>query len=131
MHSSSACLFSLSLFLSFQGVTQSEFVNQVPFDIKPVTCIVHQLGEPCQMTISLQWQNPQVIDACLYQEANKLRCWKKQSAVQEKLKITLAQSMNFSLFDLHGRLLATQTVNVHATVSKRYRRKLKTDWSFF
>jgi hypothetical protein len=39
--------------------------------------------------------------------------------------------MRFSLLDLQGTLLATQTVKVNAAVSKRYRRKLKTDWSFF
>ncbi|KAF7764726.1 hypothetical protein PCIT_b0778 [Pseudoalteromonas citrea] len=83
------------------------------------------------MTVNIQWKNQNQIDACLYQEKNKLRCWQQTDKVKEQLQITLAQSMRFSLLDLQGSLLATQTVKVNAAVSKRYRRKLKTDWSFF
>lgn len=119
------------LFHSVDGVTENKYVNKVPFLIKPLTCVVRQLGESCQMTVNIHWQNNQAIDACLYQEESKLRCWEQQEQVQEKLEITLSQSMSFRLIDSHGSLLAQQMVSVNATVSKRYRRKLKTDWSFF
>ena len=124
-------LFSLSILLPHSLFAQSNKSQQAALQIKPLTCVVRQLGEPCQMTVNIQWQNKNQIDACLYQEKNKLRCWQQTDKVEEQLQITLAQSMRFSLLDLQGTLLATQTVKVNAAVSKRYRRKLKTDWSFF
>jgi hypothetical protein len=124
-------LFYLSILLSQSTFAQKNKTQQALLQIKPLICVVRQLGEPCQMSVSIEWQNQIQIDACLYQEEKELRCWKQKDKVAEQLQITLAESMRFSLIDMQGSLLATQTVKVNAAMSKRYRRKLKTDWSFF
>ncbi|CAH9062668.1 hypothetical protein PSECIP111951_04027 [Pseudoalteromonas holothuriae] len=99
--------------------------------IKPVTCIVRQLGELCQMTVQLYWQNDVPTDACLYQGKIKLKCWHAQQKITEKLEISLQKNMVFRLFDSKKELLAQQKISVNATMSRQYRRRLKTDWSIF
>ncbi|MBD1581915.1 DUF3019 domain-containing protein [Pseudoalteromonas sp. S16_S37] len=105
--------------------------GQTTLEIKPVTCIVRQLGELCQMTIKLHWLSATPIDACLYQEQLKLRCWQTKQQISEQLDISLQKNMNFRLIDSKNVVLAQQIINVNAAVSRQYRRKLKTDWSIF
>ncbi|NOU50395.1 DUF3019 domain-containing protein [Pseudoalteromonas sp. JBTF-M23] len=105
--------------------------GQTLLEIKPVTCIVRQMGELCQMTIKLHWFSSSAIDACLYQEQLKLRCWQTKQQINEQLDISLQKNMNFRLIDSKNVVLAQQLINVNAAVSRQYRRKLKTDWSIF
>jgi hypothetical protein len=121
-----ACLLSVKY-----SWASSKNISDSPLQIKPITCVVKQIGQPCTMTVSLAWQHHSLINACLFQEDTKLRCWQQTNKVKEKLKVTLETSMHFKLIDSQGFLLATQTVQVNAALSKRFRRKLKTDWSFF
>ena len=124
-------LFAVCLLSVKYSWASSKNTSDSPLQIRPVTCVVEQIGEPCTMTASLTWHNDALINACLFQGEMKLRCWQQTRQVKEKLKITLETSMHFKLIDSQGFLLATQTVQVNAALSKRFRRKLKTDWSFF
>ncbi|BBN83925.1 hypothetical protein PA25_39100 [Pseudoalteromonas sp. A25] len=116
---------------SAQSMAVETNSRQTLLEIKPITCIVRQLGELCQMTIKLHWQTMAPINACLYQEQTKLRCWQAKQFVNEQLDISLQKNMNFRLLDNKNDLLAQQIINVNAAVSRQYRRKLKTDWSIF
>lgn len=99
--------------------------------IKPITCVVKSLGDACQMKASVIWQSSESQDVCLFQDKQQLKCWAKQNQVSEMVNVTLDKTMVFSLRDTKQRTLVEQTIKVHALSSRKYRRKLKSDWSLF
>ncbi len=111
----------------------SEHDNQhvASLAIKPITCVVKSLGEACQMKANVTWQTPMLQSVCLFQDKQKLKCWVKQNQVSEMLDVTLDKTMVFSLRDKKQNTLVEQTIKVHALSSRKYRRKLKSDWSLF
>lgn len=110
---------------------QDRSSEQASLKIKPLTCIVKRIGEQCQMTVKLSWQTATPQNACLYQGDTRLKCWQAVTNVTEPMTIKLDKNMTFYLRDAETKLLAKQQIQVNAMVSKKYRRKLKSDWSLF
>lgn len=111
----------------------SEHGNQhvTSLAIKPITCVVKSLGEACQMKANVTWQSSVPQSVCLFQDKQQLKCWAKQNQVSEMFNVTLEKTMVFSLRDKKQNTLVEQTIKVHALSSRKYRRKLKSDWSLF
>ncbi|TQF67954.1 DUF3019 domain-containing protein [Pseudoalteromonas luteoviolacea] len=105
--------------------------NKAELKIKPMICMVKSIGQVCEMTIAVQWQAVAVEDVCLYQDKHKLQCWQDTRQAKAKLSVSLGQDMVFSLKNAQMETLASQKVKVNAAISRKYRRKLKSDWSFF
>ncbi|WP_158678257.1 DUF3019 domain-containing protein [Pseudoalteromonas sp. T1lg23B] len=132
MNSSVQLVVALSLVLGCTNmVSAGTLTNVANLEIKPITCIVRQLGELCTMTVKVNWQLPHPVDACLYQEEMKMRCWHDKQNITEKLDISLQKNMTFRLIDSKQAVLAQQVIKVNAAMSSQYRRRLKTDWSIF
>lgn len=112
-------------------MANAQLLQENRLELKPMTCVVRQLGELCQMTVKVSWQTQRPVDACLYQDKTKLQCWQAKQNISQKLDVELQKSMTFRLIDGQNNLLAQQTVNVNAASSRQYRRRLKTDWSIF
>jgi hypothetical protein len=83
------------------------------------------------MKASVIWQSSESQDVCLFQDKQQLKCWAKQNQVSEMVNVTLDKTMVFSLRDTKQLTLVEQTIKVHALSSRKYRRKLKSDWSLF
>ena len=111
----------------------SEHGNQhvTSLAIKPLTCVVKSLGKACQMKANVTWQSAVPQNLCLFQDKQQLKCWAKLSQVSEMFDVTLDKTMVFSLRDSKQRTLVEQTIKVHTLSSRKYRRKLKSDWSLF
>ncbi|CAM4128039.1 DUF3019 domain-containing protein [Pseudoalteromonas byunsanensis] len=132
MNSSIQLAVALSLLLGCTNLMATGTLTNAPnLEIKPITCIVRQLGELCKMTVKVNWQAPHPIDACLYQEETKMQCWHGKKSVVEKLDISLQKNMTFRLINSEQVVLAQQVIKVNAAMSSQYRRRLKTDWSIF
>jgi 4-hydroxy-3-methylbut-2-en-1-yl diphosphate synthase IspG/GcpE len=114
-----------------QNASEHENQHMPSLAIKPITCVVKSLGEACQMKANVTWQSPAPQSVCLYQDKQQLKCWAKQNQVSEMLNVTLEKTMVFSLRDKKQNTLVEQTIKVHALSSRKYRRKLKSDWSLF
>ncbi|MCF2857648.1 DUF3019 domain-containing protein [Pseudoalteromonas sp. SMS1] len=113
---------------SAHAVPQS---SKAALTIKPIICMVQSIGQMCEMTIAVQWHAETVDDVCLFQDEQKLQCWQNTRQAKAKLNIALGQDMVFSLKNAKMETLASQKVKVNAAISRKYRRKLKSDWSFF
>jgi hypothetical protein len=98
--------------------------------IKPSVCMVKKLGDSCKMKVNVMWQNTQPIDACLFQNDLRLRCWKATFDINENLEISLDQDMKFILKN-REKILAYQHIKVNTALPKKLRRRLRADWSFF
>ncbi|KZN69827.1 DUF3019 domain-containing protein [Pseudoalteromonas luteoviolacea] len=105
--------------------------SKAALKVKPMICMVKSIGQICEMTIAIQWQTTTAQDVCLYQDTQKLKCWQGTQQAKAKLNISLEQDMTFSLKNARMETLAAQKVKVNAALSRKYRRKLKSDWSFF
>jgi hypothetical protein len=98
--------------------------------IKPSICMIKKLGDNCTMKVKVLWQNTKPIDACLFQEDLRLRCWKNTLDINVDLEISLDQDMKFILKN-NENILAYQHIKINTALPKKYRRKLRADWSFF
>ncbi|KZN43841.1 DUF3019 domain-containing protein [Pseudoalteromonas luteoviolacea] len=105
--------------------------SKAELKVKPMICMVKSIGQICEMTIAIQWQTTTAQDVCLYQDTQQLKCWQDTQQAKAKLNISLEQDMTFSLKNARMETLTSQKVKVNAALSRKYRRKLKSDWSFF
>ena len=98
--------------------------------IKPSVCMVKKLGDSCQMTVRVMWHNEQPIDACLFQNDSRLTCWKNVNNINTEIDISLDQDMKFTLKN-DQQVFAYQQIKINTALPKKYRRRLRADWSFF
>jgi len=98
--------------------------------IKPSVCMVKKLGDSCTMKVKVIWQNTQPIDACLFQDDLRLKCWENILDINADLEISLDQNMKFTLKN-NENVLAYQHIKINTALPKKYRRRLRADWSFF
>jgi len=124
-----SCLFSSHA--NAQNASEHGSQHVPSLAIKPITCVVKSLGEACQMKANVTWQSPVAKSVCLFQNKQQLKCWARQNQASEMFDVTLDKTMVFSLRDSKQRTLVEQTIKVHALSSRKYRRKLKSDWSLF
>jgi len=101
-----------------------------PLIIKPSVCMVKKLGDSCQMTVKVIWHNEKPIDACLFQSESRLTCWKNVRDINTKIDITLNHDMKFILKN-DEQIFAYQQIKINTALPKKYRRRLRADWSFF
>ena len=92
--------------------------------------MVKKPGDSCQMTVTVQWQNDNPIDACLYQNDARLTCWQNAHNINTKIDISLEQDMLFTLKNDQN-IFATQQIKINTALPTKYRRRLRADWSFF
>jgi hypothetical protein len=98
--------------------------------IKPSVCMVKRIGDSCKMKVKVMWQNTHPIDACLFQDDLRLRCWENTLDINDNLEISLDQNMKFILKH-NEKVLAFQHIKINTALPKKYRRRLRADWSFF
>jgi hypothetical protein len=98
--------------------------------IKPSVCMVKKFGDSCLMTVKVLWHNEQPTDACLFQNDARLTCWKNVSDINTELDISLDQDMKFTLKN-NEEILAYQQIKINTALPKKFRRRLRADWSFF
>jgi hypothetical protein len=92
--------------------------------------MVKKLGDSCKMKVKVVWHNTQPIDACLFQDDLLLKCWEETLDINAHLEVSLHQDMKFILKH-NKKILAFQHIKINTTFPKKYRRKLRADWSFF
>lgn len=98
--------------------------------IRPSVCMINKLGDTCSMKVKVTWHNAQAVNACLYQNDLQLKCWEKVDNINTDIDITLDQDMNFILKnDQH--IFANQYIKINTALPKKYRRRLRANWSFF
>jgi len=98
--------------------------------IKPSVCMVKKFGDSCQMTVKVMWHNEQPTDACLFQNDSRLTCWQNVRDINTDLDILLDQDMKFTLKS-NDKILAYQKIKINTMLPKKYRRRLRADWSIF
>jgi hypothetical protein len=131
MHSKTGKYSYLLLILCFIKPANSTELPEIELSIKPVTCIVKQPGDVCTMTVKVRWQSPRPISSCLYQETTKTLCWQDKNEAVAKVAINFNENMTFTLRDSGNNIFAQQEIIVNTSSSKKYRRRLRSNWSLF
>jgi len=98
--------------------------------IKPSVCLVKKFGDSCEMKVKVIWHNTHPIDACLFQNDLQLICWENTRDINADINISLDQDMKFILKH-NEKILAYQQIKINTLFPKKYRRRLRADWSFF
>lgn len=124
------CLISCPKILNAQ---QQPDVQPV-FMVKPLVCIVEQLGQPCQMKAKFSWQYTVSLptsELCIWQDQTELFCAEVNGQLQhKKWSVELKTSTVFSL-RLAQNVIAEQKVEVAGLQPQQFRRRLHSDWSLF
>ncbi len=119
------------LHLTF-SINAAEFKHPIlHFSIKPVACIVKQMGDECKLTATINWHSEKALDVCLIQDKLALKCWQNATSARNVLPVQLRSTTTFALRNKNNQILATQRVKISATKPKKYRRRLRSDWSLF
>ncbi|MCF6439168.1 DUF3019 domain-containing protein [Pseudoalteromonas luteoviolacea] len=123
----------LCLFLSKMVNAQANAAptKKAKLEIKPMVCMVKSMGQICEMTISVDWSIKVPQNVCLFKNDTSLQCWQNTQKAKTNISISISEDMTFSLKNEKMHVLANQKVKINAAVSRKYRRKLKSDWSFF
>lgn len=116
--------------LSASGSTQTASITQ--FTVTPKTCMAPKKGDPCPMAVSVQWQATSAIKACFYQDKVALHCWSKANSGAIKIPIKLLDETEFSLVDATTKQqLVSNKVTIQYAKPKKFRRRLRAEWSIF
>ena len=121
---------ALIINISYALEQQSSKVS-VDLSIKPIACIVQKTGEPCHMTVTVNWHASEPIDACLLQDQQSLLCWQHKEYVKQRIRIDLYKDMTFFLISDDSTVYAQQNISVNTITPKSYRRRLRAEWSLF
>ncbi|WP_440903877.1 DUF3019 domain-containing protein [Catenovulum sp. SX2] len=123
-------LFSCPQILNAQQQPHAQSV----FMVKPLVCIVEQLGQPCLMQAKFSWQyvsNQANAKLCIWQDQTELFCAQANGQLQhKKWSVELKTSTVFSLRFAQN-IIAEQKVEVAGLQPPQYRRRLHSDWSLF
>lgn len=88
-------------------------------------------GDVCHITVKIDWHSDIPINACLYQNIEKLHCWSATQKATKKIPVSLSENMKFTLQGSDNSVYAQQQVAIAASTSQKYRRRLRADWSLF
>jgi len=105
--------------------------SKVALSITPLACFVKKSGDVCHITVKVNWQSEIPINACLYQNIEKMHCWLVTRNATANIEVSLSENMVFSLQGDNDKIYAQQYVAIAASTSKKYRRRLRADWSLF
>lgn len=120
------------IFLSFLVNAEPNNSSLIHFEIQPKICIAKEVGDTCSMKVKLKWQVNTAMSLCLAQNQTELKCWQQKTSVNESIAIEVKQQSEFTLFEQNSKeLIAKQQVIINYQVSKRYRRRLRSEWSIF
>ena len=104
----------------------------INFEIQPKICIAKEVGDTCTMTVKLAWQAESPMNLCLTQDQTKLKCWQQQLAVTDTVEIKVSQQSQFALVEQKTNdVVAAQKIKINYQINKRYRRRLRSEWSIF
>ena len=122
------CIVFLMIFTGFSNTLSASQASELI--IRPSVCMVNKLGDTCTMNVKVMWQSDQAVDACLYQNELRLTCWEKVMNINTNIDITLDQDMHFTLKN-EQEIFANHQIKVNTALPKKYRRRLRANWSFF
>ncbi len=122
---------NLLLGICFLNQANSADSSAVDFSIKPIACIVKQVGDACSMTVNVHWRVQQPVNPCLYQDVEKTFCWQSKRQAKVNVAINIKESTVFTLRDDNNNIYAQQEVIINTSSSKKYRRRLRASWSLF
>ena len=69
------------------------------------------------MTVTVQWQHNEPVDACIFQNDTRLNCWEDVDKINTKMNISLEQDMLFTLKN-DQEIFATQQINTSTNKHK-------------
>lgn len=121
----------LNLLVSCAVIANEKQGNEQLLLVNPKICIVEKVGDSCEVKLKIKWQSLLPLSRCLYQNEEQNVCWYKKLQVSQAITFEIDESQNFSLLDEKNEVLALQQVKLNTHEPKKYRRRLRADWSLF
>ncbi|MFC0116522.1 DUF3019 domain-containing protein [Pseudoalteromonas xiamenensis] len=118
------------LFL-FCGCVDANEVSKASSFLTPRICIVPEQKVTCSMQVSVEWDFNQEGSYCLFLEEVPMKCWYTVSRIKESFDITFSNNDLVALKSKQGNTIKTEKLRVVSATSRKFRRKLKNDWSIF
>ncbi len=100
------------------------------WSVQPKVCIVENLGDTCEMALTLNFQNLQPGTYCYYQDQTRLSCW-SGTAQQNTLVIRFNEDTVLYLKSENGTVILSHEMDIKARASKKQVRRVRQPWSLF
>ena len=116
--------------LSLPKVANSQN-REIELILTPRLCVLEESERECNGAITLHWQAPTALSACLYQEGQTqpLHCWQQITSGEYILHPNASRSLHFLLTSPDGGVLADSWFQV--LQQQNAHRKRRNPWSFY
>ncbi|GAB2692788.1 DUF3019 domain-containing protein [Aliiglaciecola aliphaticivorans] len=105
--------------------------SQTPsWRVQPKVCIVENLGDTCEMVLTLKFENLAPGTYCYYQGQTRLNCW-TGAAVNKTLIIRFIEETTLYLKSDNGKVILSHQLDIKARASKKRVRRVRQPWSLF
>lgn len=125
-HTSLATLSLLGL-----SATAAALERNIELTLTPRLCVLGEAEQECSGSITLRWQAPAMINACLFQEGleQPLHCWQQAASGEFTLTPKANRTLRFYLAAGNGSILADGKFQV--LQQQNAHRKRRNPWSFY
>jgi hypothetical protein len=119
--------------VSVLGLSQwaSSQSREVELVLTPRLCVLSASEQECGGTVTLRWQSPVTLSACLFQEGQTepLKCWQQAALGEHVISPRASSTARFFLASDTGSVLADAHFQV--LQQKNAQRKRRNPWSFY
>ncbi|MBN7821482.1 DUF3019 domain-containing protein [Bowmanella yangjiangensis] len=116
--------FGLLAFFAFPFTYAAEDLG---WRIKPNVCVVKEMGDACQLQLSIEILGDLPPDACLFFSNQELQCWQVPT---KHVQLSLSYSETATLSMRHDdQDILTETLEVKA--QSAFRQRVRKPWSLF
>ncbi|MFD2167822.1 DUF3019 domain-containing protein [Thalassotalea euphylliae] len=111
---------------------QQPSINAKHFALEPNTCMSQEQDAPCPFTLSARWELNQKADVCLVLGDEQLSCWSQQKSNYFQRQTLLTKTSELRLVNqATGEVIHRELVTILYSNPKRFRRRLRSQWSLF
>ncbi|GAC15410.1 DUF3019 domain-containing protein [Aliiglaciecola lipolytica] len=100
------------------------------WSVQPKVCIVENLGDLCEMELSLSFHGLEPGKYCYFQDQTRLNCW-SGSAQQTTLLIRFTKDTVLYLKSAQGNVILSHKMDIKARASNKQVRRVRQPWSLF
>ncbi|MEP4888428.1 MAG: DUF3019 domain-containing protein [Aliiglaciecola sp.] len=104
--------------------------NSPSWHVQPKVCIVENLGDTCEMVLTMHFKNLAPGAYCYYQGQTPLNCW-TDAPPEKTLVIRFIEETTLYLKSQDGSVILSHTMDIKARANKKQVRRVRQPWSLF
>ena len=122
------CLLICLLFLTAD--VKHAKATSISWDIRPKTCVVESIGEPCEIELQIELHALPKGQYCYFQNDVLLNCWDSEIP-QTRVVLRFNEPVTFALKDKNGKTVLVHSIDLKTRENSKRTRRVRQPWSLF